>query len=75
MAALRFSLVTLLLLCSLLCCFTGTAYAYVDPGSGLLVYQSVTACLTGLLFYFRRRIRKTLLRERPARVKTQASRG
>ena len=71
LAALRLYAVTLLFSLSLLCCFTHTAYGYVDPGSGLLVYQSVTACITGLLFYFRRRIRQTFLRERADRARSQ----
>lgn len=33
------------------------AYAYVDPGSSLLVFQSVSAIVTGALFYFRRRVK------------------
>ena len=33
------------------------AYAYVDPGSSLLIYQSITAAVTGALFYFRRRLK------------------
>lgn len=33
------------------------AYAYVDPGSSLLLFQGVSAAVTGALFYFRRRIR------------------
>jgi hypothetical protein len=35
----------------------------VDPGSGLLAYQSITALLTGVMFYFRRRL-KVIFRER-----------
>jgi hypothetical protein len=38
------------------------AHAYVDPGSGLLVFQSLSAVVTGALFYFRRRIRSLLTR-------------
>jgi len=33
------------------------AYAYVDPGSSLLVFQSISAVVTGALFYFRRRVK------------------
>jgi hypothetical protein len=33
------------------------AYAYVDPGSSLLMFQSVSAVVTGALFYFRRRLK------------------
>lgn len=38
------------------------AYAYVDPGSGLLVYQSLGAAFTGTLYYFRRRLKALFLR-------------
>ena len=41
--------------------FQRTAHAYVDPGSGLLAFQSVSAVITGVLFYFRSRL-KTLFR-------------
>ncbi|WP_263366975.1 hypothetical protein [Edaphobacter bradus] len=40
--------------------FERPAYAYVDPGSSLLVYQSASAVITGALFYFRRRIKALL---------------
>lgn len=33
------------------------AYAYVDPGSGLVVCQSVAAMVAGAMFYLRRRLR------------------
>lgn len=33
------------------------AYAYVDPGSSLLLFQGASAAITGALFYFRRRIK------------------
>ena len=46
-----------LVLC-LLACFQRTAHAYVDPGSGLLVYQSASVLLTGALFYLRKRVRR-----------------
>lgn len=41
------------------------AYAYVDPGSSLLIFQSLSAMVTGVLFYFRRRL-KALLSRTPA---------
>ncbi len=43
--------------------FERTAYAYVDPGSSLLAYQSFSAVATGVLFYFRHRL-KSLFRKR-----------
>jgi hypothetical protein len=38
------------------------AYAYVDPGSSLLIFQSISAVVTGTLFYFRKRV-KSLFRK------------
>jgi len=38
-------------------CFERPAYAYVDPGSSLLIFQSLSAIVTGALFYFRRRVK------------------
>jgi hypothetical protein len=38
------------------------AYAYVDPGSSLLVFQSISAMITGALFYFRRRLKALITR-------------
>jgi len=38
------------------------AYAYVDPGSSLLVYQSFSAMIAGGLFYFRRRLKALFTR-------------
>ncbi len=54
---------TLTVLAACLTFSTGAAYAYVDPGTGLLVYQSMTAFATGLMFYFRRRLKLFLFRK------------
>jgi hypothetical protein len=40
------------------------AYAYVDPGSGLLILQGVGTVLTGVLFTLRRRIKALFTRSR-----------
>ncbi len=56
--------VTLLAVAGLLASSTRVAHAYVDPGTGLLVYQSMTAFVTGLMFYFRRRIKLLLFKNR-----------
>lgn len=32
------------------------AHAYVDPGSGLLLIQTASSIVAGVLFYFRRRL-------------------
>jgi hypothetical protein len=40
------------------------AHAYVDPGSGLVLFQSLSAIFTGALFYFRRRLKSLFTRAR-----------
>jgi hypothetical protein len=30
--------------------------AYIDPGSGILLWQSITAGFVGVLFYFRKKL-------------------
>jgi hypothetical protein len=37
--------------------FERQAHAYVDPGSGLLIFQGISAIFSGTLFYFRRRLK------------------
>lgn len=54
---LKYLVVTLLLMVALGVTFERRAYAYIDPGSGLLVFQSIGAIVSGTLFYFRRRLR------------------
>jgi len=44
------------------------AYAYVDPGSGLLILQGIGTVLTGVLFTLRRRIKALFTRSKPAEV-------
>jgi hypothetical protein len=66
-ARLRYYAVTVILFFAILSCSTRAAYAYVDPGSGLLAYQSITAFLTGILFYFRRRLKVMFVRQRSER--------
>jgi hypothetical protein len=41
------------------------AYAYIDPGSGLLLVQGIGTVFTGVLFALRRRI-KSLLSKKAA---------
>lgn len=36
------------------------AYGYTDPGSAILVFQSLSAVITGSLFYFRKRLKKLI---------------
>ncbi len=48
---------TLLLLVTLGMAFEQPAHAYTDPGSALLLFQSIGAVASGAVFYFRRRIK------------------
>ena len=51
------------------------AYAYVDPGSGLLMLQAAGAVFTGVLFTIRKRIKSLFGRSRPEAAKaTDANR-
>ena len=49
-------LLTVLIAVTLSFSFERQAYAYVDPGSSLLVFQGLSAVVSGVLIYFRRRI-------------------
>jgi hypothetical protein len=61
-----YSLVTIAMFLSLSLAFEHRAYAYVDPGSGLLMLQAAGTVLTGVLFTLRRRIKSLFTRNRPA---------
>jgi hypothetical protein len=54
---LKYFAITLMLLIALSFTFERQAYAYVDPGSGLLLFQGISAVFSGALFYFRRRLK------------------
>lgn len=62
---LKYLVVTVVLIVALSFTFERRAYAYVDPGSGLLIFQSISAVVSGTLFYFRRRIRGFFARTQP----------
>lgn len=49
------------------------AYAYVDPGSGLFVVQSIGTALAGVLYYFRRRLSSIIGRRKATVSSTEAS--
>jgi hypothetical protein len=49
------------------------AHAYVDPGSGLIIFQSLGAIFTGGLFYFRRRLKLLFTREREKKPDAERS--
>jgi hypothetical protein len=57
---LKYTVVTALFFLALAVSLERPAYAYVDPGSSLLLFQSVSAVVTGTLFYFRRRLKALL---------------
>lgn len=48
---------TVCLIFALACLFERRAYAYIDPGSGILACQAISAFFAGALFYFHRKIR------------------
>ncbi len=50
--------VTLLFVFALAVSLESRAYAYTDPGSCLLLFQSIGAVASGALFYFRRRLKR-----------------
>jgi drug/metabolite transporter (DMT)-like permease len=64
---LKYLCVTVVLIVALSFSFQRTAHAYVDPGSGLLAFQSISAVITGALFYFRSRL-KSLFRRSDGQV-------
>ncbi len=59
---LKYFSITLMLLVALSFAFERQAHAYVDPGSGLLIFQRISATVSAALFYFRRRIRNLFAR-------------
>jgi hypothetical protein len=59
---LKYFAITAALFIALGFCFERPAYAYVDPGSSLLIFQSLSAIVTGTLFYFRRKLKALFTR-------------
>ena len=59
---LKYFAITLMLLLALSMTFERQAYAYVDPGSGLLIFQGISAVFSGALFYFRRRLKSLFVK-------------
>jgi hypothetical protein len=64
-SALKYFAITLMLLVALSFAFERQAHAYVDPGSGLLIFQGISATMSAALFYFRRRIKSLFVRAQP----------
>ena len=65
--ALRFKYwsLTFLLFVALGLFFERPAHAYADPGATLLLFQSLGAIASGVLFYFRRRVKAIFSRTQP----------
>ena len=59
---LTYVVVTAALFLGISFCLEQRAYAYVDPGSSLLIFQSISAMITGALFYFRKRLKSLFSR-------------
>ncbi|NYF80998.1 hypothetical protein HDF17_003318 [Granulicella arctica] len=49
------------------------AYAYVDPGSGLLLLQSLSALFTGALFFCRKRLKSLITRSTVKETRSEAN--
>jgi hypothetical protein len=62
--------ITLMLLIALSFSFERQALAYVDPGSGLLIFQGLSAVISGALFYFRRRLKNLFTKTQPTSPST-----
>ena len=67
---LKYFAVTAALFIALSFAFERQAYAYIDPGSSLLLFQSLSALVTGALFYCRRRIKALFTRNTTATNQT-----
>ena len=63
---LKYFALTAALYIALACSFEHRAYAYVDPGSSLLIFQSISAVVTGTIFYFRRKLKALFTRSSAA---------
>ncbi|MEI9978764.1 MAG: hypothetical protein WDN23_07120 [Edaphobacter sp.] len=59
---LKYFALTFMLFVALSFTLEGRAHAYVDPGSGLLIFQGISAVFSGALFYFRRRLKNLFTR-------------
>ncbi len=59
----------------LLFAFEQRAYAYVDPGSSLVVFQGVSSVLMGILYYFRKRLKGLMTRSKASEAGTNGEAG
>jgi hypothetical protein len=62
---LKYCAITVMLFAALSFAFERQAHAYVDPGSGLLIFQGLSAVASGVLIYFRRRIKSLFTKTPP----------
>jgi hypothetical protein len=62
---LQLALLAFTLFVALSCSCERQAHAYIDPGSGLLLFQSLSAMATGALFYLRRRLKSLFTKTTP----------
>jgi hypothetical protein len=53
-----YAALTVCLFLALATCFERRAYAYVDPGSGILACQAMSAFVAGAVFYLRERVKR-----------------
>jgi hypothetical protein len=67
---LKYFAITLMLLVAVSFAFERQAYAYVGPGSGLLIFQGISAIVSGALIYFRRRIKSLFTKSEPTAPST-----
>lgn len=55
---LSYAALTVCLMLALMNMFERRAYAYIDPGSGILACQAMSAFFAGAVFYFRERVKR-----------------
>ena len=65
---LAYAVVTIAMLFSLSLALEPRAYAYVDPGSGLLMLQAAGTIVTGVLFTLRKRIKSLFSRDKSSEL-------
>jgi hypothetical protein len=64
----QYAALTIALFVAIALCLEKRAYAYVDPGSSLLLCQSASALFAGAVFYFRRRVKALFSRAGDAKT-------
>lgn len=70
------SIISLLLIClGILLLAERPAYAYTDPGTGLLAIQAIGSAMVAAGWYLRRKIYDLFHRGKPAKAEPDANRG